>query len=178
MGQPNKLLLDIKGQPMVRRAVSLYADIFDKVSVITGFEADKIEASLEDLRVETIFNSDFERGQQSSVFCGLIAVSAECDVMIVLADQPFLTPNDISNLTRFYRSGSRDKALIPYFGGQRGHPVIVPHLLITNFKRAAPNITLRSYLDAYSDKTAKYDAPNDHFITDIDKLSDVKAYGL
>ena len=92
MGDVNKLLLDIDGEPMVRRTVKLYRSLFSSVTVITGFESDKVQAALTGLDVTLLFNPDFETGQQSSVRLGLRAQELQGEgVIIALSDQPELT---------------------------------------------------------------------------------------
>jgi molybdenum cofactor cytidylyltransferase len=68
MGARNKLLLPINGKPMVRYVVETYLAVADaQICVVTGFEADKIEAALAGLPVQFAHNSDYKAGQPFSV---------------------------------------------------------------------------------------------------------------
>jgi len=57
-------------------------------------------------------------------------------VLIALADQPFLTAQDISDYAQSYLASSRDKIFIPYYQAQRGNPLITtpPSPIITPFQ--------------------------------------------
>jgi molybdenum cofactor cytidylyltransferase len=72
MGRP-KQLLDYRGQPFVRAvaATALEAGL-SPVIVVTGAEAEKVEAALRDLPVRIVRNRDWQQGQSSSIRAGVI----------------------------------------------------------------------------------------------------------
>lgn len=173
MGDVNKLLLDIDGAPMVRRAAELYSSIFSSVTLVSGYEAGKIERAVEGINLNILHNPDFTQGQQSSVRCGLRSIPDSCEaVFIALADQPFLTPQDISDFTMAFMDSPRDKIFIPYHHEQRGNPVIFPARLLRSVDE-----TPRAFIDAHPDRVHRYRVSNDHFTTDIDRPQDVKGLG-
>lgn len=173
MGDVNKLLLDIDGAPMVRRAAELYSSIFSSVTLVSGYQAGKIERAVEGINLNILHNPDFTQGQQSSVRCGLRSIPDSCEaVLIALADQPFLTPQDISRFATDFMDSSRDKIFIPYHHEQRGNPVIFPARLLRSLDE-----TPRAFIDAHPDRVQRYRVSNDHFITDIDSPQDVETLG-
>ena len=173
MGDVNKLLLDIDGAPMVRRAAELYSSIFSSVTLVSGYQAGKIERAVEGINLNILHNPDFTQGQQSSVRCGLRSIPDSCEaVFIALADQPFLTPQDISDFTMAFMDSPRDKIFIPYHHEQRGNPVIFPARLLRSLDE-----TPRAFIDAHPDRVQRYRVSNDHFITDIDSPQDVETLG-
>ena len=173
MGDVNKLLLDIDGAPMVRRAAELYSSIFSSVTLVSGYQAGKVERAVEGINLNILHNPDFTQGQQSSVRCGLRSIPDSCEaVLIALADQPFLTPQDISEFAAIFMDSPRDKIFITYHHGQRGNPVIFPARLL----RTA-DTSPRGFIDAHPDRVQRYRVSNDHFTTDIDSPQDVEALG-
>ena len=75
MGAHNKLLLDVGGQPMVRRvAETLLASRIDSVLAVLGHEHTAIAEALEGLPLRTVFNPDYAAGQMSSVRAGIEAI--------------------------------------------------------------------------------------------------------
>lgn len=130
MGAPNKLLLDWQGLPMIRHVVRTYvAAIGPRVTVVTGFEDDKVAAAVEGLPVQLRHNPDFENGQQSSVACALRMPSTALATFIGLGDQPYLTPEDLRELHRAHAAKDAGRISIPFDGTQRGNPIVIPAAL-------------------------------------------------
>ena len=60
MDSKNKLLLAIDGIPMIRRVCETVLTAgFDPVVVVTGFEQDKVEVTLNDLELQFVHNSNW-----------------------------------------------------------------------------------------------------------------------
>jgi molybdenum cofactor cytidylyltransferase len=96
----NKLLLELDGEPMVRRAVrGLQHAAASPVIVVTGAWRDEVRAALEGVEV-TFAESPAPTGPTSaSLHAGLSAVPAHVDAVIVmLADMPHVTPTMIATL--------------------------------------------------------------------------------
>lgn len=174
MGAQNKLLLNIDGEPMVRKTAAIYKSIFASVTLVLGYQQKSAAAALEGLGVELLYNADFEAGLQSSLAFGLKHLSKTAQpIMIALADQPFLTAQDLTRYAAAYKVSAQDKAFIPFYKGQRGHPVIVPPALLQQFHQGRAGMTLRAFLETGADKYTEYDAPTVNFIKDIDGPEDL-----
>jgi len=133
MGTRNKLLLPINGKPMIRHVVESYLAVVDaQVCVVTGFEADKIEAALAGLPISFVHNSDFEAGQPFSVRAGLLGAPDAQNFLIGLGDQPHLTAGDLQTLITAHMAADVQKISIPYKDSARGNPIIVPAALRTH----------------------------------------------
>lgn len=99
MGERNKLLIEIGGEPLVRRTAKVYLAAGVDVHAVLGFEAGQVRAVLEDLPITFVTNPHYEEGQQSSVRAGVESLPPGYDVLLVaLADQAALTPADIASL--------------------------------------------------------------------------------
>jgi molybdenum cofactor cytidylyltransferase len=62
LGQ-SKQLVRIDGEALVRRVARLLLDMeLDYITVVTGCNADLVEAELEDLQVGIVYNGDWEQG--------------------------------------------------------------------------------------------------------------------
>src|SRR5688572_2931393 len=90
MGGPNKLLAEIGGRPLVRIAAEeALASRARPVIVVTGHQRDKVEAALDDLKVERVHNPYFAEGLSTSLKAGLAALPADVDGAVVcLGDMP------------------------------------------------------------------------------------------
>ncbi len=123
-GAANKLLADWRGQPMLRTVVeAVLATELDPVIVVTGHEAEQVEAALAGLDVQFVRNPDFASGQASSVRTGVAAVPGWCNgAMLLLGDMPRICPGEINALIDAFAGEA--SIVVPQFGGQRGNPVI------------------------------------------------------
>ncbi|WP_299730816.1 nucleotidyltransferase family protein [uncultured Tateyamaria sp.] len=130
MGPPNKLLLRIGDHPMIRHVVQTYRAALDgPITVVTGHEAQQVEAALTGLDVRCVFNPDYAKGQQGSVAVGL-RHAPEVDLLLIgLGDQPLLAPSDIRALVDAHTHGDPAKISIPAIGEVRGNPIAIPTTL-------------------------------------------------
>jgi len=127
MGDRNKLLLPVAGVPMIRRMVDIYrAAINGPVIVVTGHEAEAVEAALEGSEAKLVFNPDFAEGQPTSVACGLRHAPDGHDILIGLGDQPLLTGDDLLALIAAHAAADPARISIPMMQTQRGNPILVP----------------------------------------------------
>jgi molybdenum cofactor cytidylyltransferase len=130
MGARNKLLLPISGVPMIRHMVNVYSAAIDgPVLVVTGHEADVVEAGLEGSAAVTVFNADYAQGQPTSVACGLRGAGDAKAILIGLGDQPLLSAADVSALLLAHNQADVGRISIPKLGDQRGNPIVVPAAL-------------------------------------------------
>lgn len=173
MGAANKLLLEIDGEPIIRRAARPLIEAGLTTYVVTGHDSARVAAALKGLDVELIHNLDYKKGQMESVRVGLQAIAKRHSaILVALGDQPFLEVADIEFLLDRYRHGDEDKFLVPYFQGQRGHPVVIPASLAAAIletpHREGP------LTDAFPDHVDRCEVANDHFTRDIDTPSDIR----
>ena len=177
MGARNKLLIDIDGEPLVRRTARTYLAAGADVYAVVGHEAAAVRAALADLPLAFVENPRFAEGQQTSVRAGLDRLPAGYDaVLVALADQAALTSADISDLLRAFAEGDRDRILIPFQDGQRGNPVLFPAAIIAEIRASGRNAACRKFIDANPQLTRHYEAASDHFTIDIDTPDDLRSF--
>ncbi|MEP1614003.1 MAG: nucleotidyltransferase family protein [Roseobacter sp.] len=161
MGVENKLLLPVGQVPMIRHVVLQYRAAIDgPITVVTGYEASRVQNALKDIDVMCVFNPGFADGQQGSVGIGLQHSPPANVLLIGLGDQPLLNTHDICALVAAHHRNAPDKVTIPEKDGKRGNPIVVPHRLralltadpdrpgCMQFTRANPSLTHRQQLNA------------------------------
>lgn len=123
----NKLLLDVEGQPMVRRAaVLLQAAGLAPLIAVLGHEAPRVQEALAGLPVACVVNERYHGGMATSLTLGLAALPAAVDaVLIHLADMPLVTQADIAALCAAFAPASGRAVCIPVHEGRRGNPVLL-----------------------------------------------------
>jgi molybdenum cofactor cytidylyltransferase len=119
-----KLLLPLGGTTVVGRVVDeLLRSELGRVIVVAGPDG-RIAQALDGRPVTLVTNPDPEADMLDSVRCGLRALPAECDaVLVALGDQPGLTSGLVNEMLRAYAACGRG-ILVPVHAGRRGHPLL------------------------------------------------------
>lgn len=173
MGRPNKLLLPVAGEPLVRRIVSIITSLpFAEVVVVTGHQADAVLGSLIGLPVKIVHNADYEEGQMTSVRAGLASLTLPSEgVMVCLGDQPTLIAADYVMIARAFHASSTD-VLVPTHRGVRGNPIVLPRARIADILARGSNFGCKQFVAKNSDLVRTFEMPNDHVVLDVDRPED------
>jgi len=131
MGQ-NKLLLDLGGETVVRRAVRAAVEAgVDKVVVVLGHEAERVGAALAGLPCLTVINADHAEGVGTSLRLGVSKAAAEAGaIVVVLADMPFVTPAMIRTVVERYRATGAP-LVVSRYGAVEAPPNLYDRALFT-----------------------------------------------
>lgn len=172
MGNANKLLLRFGETSLITRVAGRYCALGLRVTVVLGHEADGIRATLGNLPLKTVLNSDYVAGQDSSILTGLGAIHADGPgVLMSVGDLPLLETSDISQLCDAFLKSARDRIFMPCHNGQRGHPVILPADIARDLK--ATMSLPRTYMTAHPGRVKKVNTLNAHYTTDLDTQDDM-----
>jgi molybdenum cofactor cytidylyltransferase len=125
MGTANKLLAKLDGKPLIAHVfAAAEASSATETIVVTGHEADKVEALLAESGARLVHNPDYARGLSTSLAAGIGAVSEDCDVAIILlGDMPHVTS---AMIDRMIAASSGEAIVVAAHGGERGNPVLWP----------------------------------------------------
>ena len=117
-----KLLLPVAGQPAIARIVDAVTACTEiaMVIVVTGRDGPAVREALTQHDVHLVENPDHEGDMLSSVRCGLRELPATCTgVLVVLGDQPGITPALIASLLSPQRDASAS-IVVPTTANGRG----------------------------------------------------------
>jgi molybdenum cofactor cytidylyltransferase len=177
MGERNKLLIEIDGEPLVRRTAKTYLQAGVEVYAVLGHEVELVREALAGLPVSCVENPEYEEGQPSSVRAGVDSLGGAYDaILIALADQPALTPGDVSDLIRAFSESGGGRIVIPYCGERRGNPAVFPAAIVAKIRAAGRYAAYRGFIDKHPELTFRYQAANDHYAIDIDTPEDLAAF--
>ncbi len=103
----NKLLLELGGESLVRRAVRAAVEAeLDPVIVVLGHEAERVRAALEGLRCEPVVNPCFPLGMSTSLDAGVAALPPTAAAAVVLlADMPLVDAAMVRTVVLRHRDG-------------------------------------------------------------------------
>ncbi|MEE9241131.1 MAG: nucleotidyltransferase family protein [bacterium] len=173
----NKLLLSPGGVPIVRRAAMALLDSrAAEVIVVTGHEAEKVRAALDELDVRFVHNPDYETGQGMSLLTGLAEAAREAEgYLFALGDQPFMTTRLIDRLIGAFGS-SQAHVAAPFYKGRRGNPILISRelredLLALGGDEGARSIVSRVQAES-PDRFAAVEAASEALFWDIDTEED------
>ncbi len=178
MGRP-KLQLEIDGIPLLDRVVGAALDSrLQRVIVVLGPSQHvprRPDGKEEGPRLRIVRNSHPERGMSSSLRAGLAELSPSASgVMILLADQPWLTPMVIDTLIdSFHRHG--DKIVAPEVHGRRSNPVVIPRRFIGELEEVVGDSGGRSVLNRHAQSVVLIEMSSLYDDTDLDTPEDLAA---
>jgi CTP:molybdopterin cytidylyltransferase MocA len=170
MGTP-KALLELDGETFLDRLILTLGGSCSSVIVVLGSEAQKIRAGLRSADQATfVNNAEYQRGQLSSLQCGLAAVPAEADgVMFTLVDHPGVLPSTVARIARrFHERAPQESLVIPCCGRQRGHPVCVARELIPEFLALPSDAQARDVIHRHREHAVYLDVEDHGILDDID----------
>jgi len=166
----HKMLLPMGDKPVVRHTVEriLAADPLEVV-VVTGFKGGDVMQALLDLPVALQPNPRYEEGQMTSAAIGIGALTKATDVvMMCLGDMVLLESRDYIELVEAYRNKTDRSILIPYFGDQRGNPIVFASSYVHEVAMGERHIGCKKLANEYPEDVFRYDAKHDRFTSDMD----------
>jgi molybdenum cofactor cytidylyltransferase len=172
-GDRPKQLLEIDGEPMIRRVVraALGSDLAEVV-VVLGHRAEDVGAVLGDLGVKTVENPDHADGQSTSVRAGIAALSPSvAAAMFLPADQPRLTSATIDRLVAAW-AASPGAVVVPVNGGRRGSPVTFGRELFSELEGLCGDTGGRSILPRHEDRIVAVEVEDPAELADVDTAED------
>jgi len=122
----NKLLLELAGETLVRRAVRAAVTArLDPVIVVLGHEAERVGAQLDGLPCLPLLNPRFGEGVRTSLQAGVTrAAESAGALVVVLADMPFVTAEMIESVVARYRE-SGAPLVVSHYGDDVDAPPIL-----------------------------------------------------
>ncbi|MBF9221830.1 nucleotidyltransferase family protein [Hymenobacter ruricola] len=125
MGRP-KQLLPYRGRTLLRHAAeTAVASGCGPIVLVTGALNEALATEVAGLPIRTVHNPDWETGMASSIRAGLAAVQAAkpAAVVIMLSDQPLLTPELLRQLVQQQRQ-TQAPIVAAAYGDTLGVPAV------------------------------------------------------
>jgi molybdenum cofactor cytidylyltransferase len=173
----SKQLVEVHGECLVRRAARLALTLQPpRLIVVTGCEAERIAAEVEDLPVETVLNRDWARGMGASIAAGARALGrSEDGVLLMVCDQWRLRSADLARLAEAWRPHPQRIVVSCWKEGRAyvtGPPVIFPARLLQELKSIPPDRGARQVIDQHMDDVEFVELQN--AAEDLDRPEDLE----
>ena len=146
----HKLLAEFDGISLVRRSASTaMAGGASAVVTVTGHRRDDIERALEGLDIARVYNPDYASGMASSLVAGVGTRAAQQadGVLVMLADMPGITSDDLRALIAAFRKANGQAIVRAVSSGKRGNPVILPRSVLNAVMRLEGDVGARHIIE-------------------------------
>jgi molybdenum cofactor cytidylyltransferase len=170
MGALNKLVLEVDGKPMVRRAVeTALAAGASPVVVVLGHEAERVREALAGTDVIFAENPDYAGGLSTSLKTGVAALPDDVDgALVCLGDMPLVAPGDIARLLAAFNPAEGRAIIVPTRRGKRGNPVLWARRFFAEMREVAGDTGAKHLIGAYPELVAEVEMPGEAVLVDID----------
>jgi len=156
MGAP-KALIPYRGKTFLEHLIDVTRHSRVGVTrIVVGAHADEIRAHLAARASEIILNTEWRKGQLSSIQAGIRSLRAgETGGMLLCpVDHPLVSAQLIARLIAEFDSSAKPIAL-PTYHGRRGHPLIFRASLYPELLAASPDVGARQVVWAHADQVCE-----------------------
>ena len=169
-----KLVSMLGGVPLVRHAATTLARSTDALVIVLGHEAEAVRAALSDVDAVVVENPDWSQGLSSSVKCGVAALPAGVEAIVVaLGDQPRIDPLVVRSLIECWRAGGKPIVSARY-RGERGHPVLFDRAVFPQLEMLRGDVGARTMFEQSPELVAYVDVDSEVPV-DVDTATDLGA---
>ena len=165
----------LAGRTILDRVLdTLRASKAGEIVLVLGAHADEIRERVE-ICERVVVNPDVASGMSSSIGAGLRAIGDAAEgALIVLGDQPFVTPQTIDALIDEHcRTGA--SVVIPTWNGSRGNPVLVGRSLFAAMLDIRGDVGCRAIFDDHAESIVEVPVEDRGVLLDIDTREDFAA---
>ena len=173
MGKP-KMILPWGDSTVIARVceVLLTSGILE-IRVVTGGGREEVDAALQHLPVNTVFNPEYaNRNMIHSLQTGIACLSENLKAtLVVLGDQPQIELETVCRLVEAFQDIGAP-LIIPSYQYRRGHPWLVSRSLWPEILALQPPATLRDYLNNHSAQIEYINLATPTILKDLDTPED------
>lgn len=167
----NKLLAEVEGVPLYRRAMDTLAKAgLHRLAVCSPYT--EILAAGENSGFLPLRNEHAAEGISASVRLGLSAMEDLDGVLFAVCDQPYLTTQSIIKLVNSFQE-SKNAICALSWKGQRGNPVIFPRDLFGELAALTGDVGGGAVIRRHPDRLLLVEAFSTRELSDVDKPEDL-----
>ena len=173
----NKLLVDIHGQPLVRRVIrTIEASRARPVIVVTGHDREAVGAALAGTEAAIVHNAAYRDGLSTSLRTGISGVE-HCDAAIILlADMPAVSSSLIDRMLAAYDPANGRAICVATRHGRRGNPVLFDRKYFPDLMAISGDIGARNVIARHAQLVCEVEADDDAPMIDLDTPDDVQRF--
>ena len=174
----DKLLEPVEGQPLLRRLARHALATGLPVTVTLPPDRPARQDALAGLALDRVVVADAATGMASSLRAGLARIAPDRAVLLLLADLPEITAEDLALMAR-HQTAAPDLILrATDQSGLPGHPVVFPPWARQELAQITGDEGARQILRRHADRVQPVALPEAHATTDLDTPEDWAAWRL
>ena len=141
----------------------------EPIVVVLGANSEKIRETIEDPDIQIVNNSNWDKGQSTSLKAGVNGINTDVEgVVFLLCDQPQISVNLVCSVVEEgLRTG---KVIIPIIDDRRANPVFFPKSCFDLFEKLEGDAGGRQIVSSCSHTTLQWS--DEWMAKDIDKPED------
>jgi molybdenum cofactor cytidylyltransferase len=170
----NKMLLQLGGTSMVRRAVSTALGAgLDPVVAVVGHESGRIRAELAGLPCMAVENAEYARGMNTSLRAGIRALPDDVEgAVVLLGDMPLVDAAMLRSLADGFRR-DRAKLLVSTYGEVLAPPILYARALFGELRALDDEACGKSVVKRHRGEAVELPWPAER-LTDLDVPEDLQ----
>jgi molybdenum cofactor cytidylyltransferase len=146
----------------------------EPVIVIGGRYPDTIIVEAARLKIAYAINTEWEKGQFSSLKAGLSSINCDiCGTFITLVDHPFVTPETYRLMKEAFAKFPK-RIVIPVYDYKRGHPILIPAEIIRQIIESPEETNLRDIIKNHESMVIQFRCEDPGVLKDIDTKEDLE----
>ena len=171
MGETNKLLVPLRGQPLLLHLVhALKTSRASPLLAITGYESERVGELLRHQGITCLHNPEYRKGFSTSLRRGLAALSGDVEaVLICLGDMPWVTASVIDAVIEAFAPEHGREIIVPTWRGQRGHPVLFSRRFFADLNEIRGDVGGRDVIDKNPEHVFLMAVKEKGVIMDVDR---------
>ncbi len=168
-----KQLMRLEDKTLLERVLeNVSRSTVEQVILVLGAQAETIRKEVPTGGATVVINEAYAEGLSSSLQAGLRVLPSTAEAaLIVLADQPFVSPRTLDTVIAEYRE-HHPAAVIPTYNGFRGNPVLVDRSLFGEIMGIRGDIGCRAVFGTHTEKIRKVAVDDPGIVQDIDTPED------
>jgi molybdenum cofactor cytidylyltransferase len=170
-----KPLLPLGGATITDRVIDLFLNEGVGVFLVAGYRRDDIAAGIKKRDITIVYNPDYEHGMFSSIQAGVRRLKSKYQGFFILpVDIPLVRPATVRRLITV-ASENPDNIIYPVFGGERGHPPLIPSALAPAILGWEKGGGLKAVLKSHEKLAREVPVADSFILFDIDTPEDYAA---
>ena len=148
-GDKNKLTENFKGKHLIQHIIHTLLKVFDpcELLVILGHDSKVIKDIIDNKDIRIVKNEKYKNGIGTSISLGIQHLDSTVQgVMIIPADMPLISAEDLIKLENEFIAHNCKKVVLPKYKYTIGNPVILPKSYFATLKNLKEDFGAKSQI--------------------------------